>query len=608
MRKQLKVLLLVAMVAVLFVMAMIVGSATETEVADGAALVDAVANAEEGDTIKLTANVTLDAALVIDKPLTIDGGDFTITSTSADYIFKFGTDGEINIQDVTATSTTAGAFQIITVNGTYILDDVNLDVAGLILNHTAAKGNVFEGGYILRVSNCVWTSSATNAHLISHPKRAVNEGVEPEEGEYPCEATFTKVTVNANTIYHIFKLEGARVIIDGCTVNNANTGRVFYADTFPSYVTIQSEAGPSLFNVGEFVGCGNKAYVIEIGREGENDDITVNATASVFHFRSSALPQITINGGTYNRTGDDKMMFECGLGTTLTIKGATFTSTGAAPLFNGYSKPLLATYIFENCTFDIAGKTFASLANAVVLTSGCTGLDANAMTVKYGGADYKLYAAGNGFENSAAAGAGLYVDSTVNGSGLRFETVISKAAIDNIVATLNAAIAKKEEVEVEELDPELAMTVAKLELKFYTIIAPVDYVAKAGGVFTKAALDAADITGTKYVVVEAVNSLAGINAERSEVDAAGVTYSAALVNLKSYTRGYAAVSMIEYKDNTGATVTYYGAFSSVDNVRSAKQVADNVIADAASDYNVAWKPVSDPKAAVVDKYATGIVG
>ena len=67
MRKQLKVLLLVAMVAVLFVMAMIVGSATETEVADGAALVQAVANAEEGDTIKLTANVTLDAALVIDK-------------------------------------------------------------------------------------------------------------------------------------------------------------------------------------------------------------------------------------------------------------------------------------------------------------------------------------------------------------------------------------------------------------------------------------------------------------------------------------------------------------------------------------------------------------
>ena len=84
---------------------------------------------------------------------------------------------------------------------------------------------------------------------------------------------------------------------------------------------------------------------------------------------------------------------------------------------------------------------------------------------------------------------------------------------------------------------------------------------------------------------------------------ADITYSAALVNLKSYTRGYAAVSVIEYE---GTTV--YGAFSSVDNVRSAKQVADNMIADAASDYNVAWKPVSDPKAAVVDKYATGIVG
>ncbi|MBR2312929.1 MAG: hypothetical protein IKA46_06545 [Clostridia bacterium] len=585
MRKQLKVLLLVAMVAVLFVMAMIVGSATETEVADGAALVQAVANAEEGDTIKLTANVTLDAALVIDKPLTINGGDFTITSTSADYIFNFSTDGQITLTNVNVASTTAGFFQIITVNGTYILDDVNVNVAGVLLKHAAGSKNKFEGGYILRASNCVWTTSLTNGHLFNHSKYAINEGTMPDEGEYPCEATFTKVTVNTATRGHIFKFDGARVIIDGCTVNNTGSGRVFYAVSFPSYVTIQSEAGPSVFNVVEFVGCQDVAHKIEVGREGMNDDITVNASGAIFHFRDTGSPQITVNGGTYNRTGDDKMVFECSLDTTLTFKGVTFTSTGAAPFFNGYeaTSTNVATYIFENCTFDIAGKTFGSIANAVVLTSGCTGLDANAMTVKYGGADYKLYFGGIGaFENSAAAGAGLYVDSTADGSGLRFNTTITKDYIDSLLEKQSKTIA---------------------DLKFYTVIAPMDYVAKAGA-FTMTALNALEVDGAKYVKVEAVNSLAGIEDGAVVAD---ITYSAALVNLKSYTRGYAAVSVIEYEGANG-TVTVYGAFSSVDNVRSAKQVADNMIADAASDYNVAWKPVSDPKAAVVDKYATGIVG
>ena len=100
MRKQLKVLLLVATVAVLFVMAMIVGSAA-VEIYDGEDYVDAkdtlaeaIAAAEEGNTIKLTESVTVDATLVIDKSLNIDGGDFTITSSAADYVFTFSTDGD----------------------------------------------------------------------------------------------------------------------------------------------------------------------------------------------------------------------------------------------------------------------------------------------------------------------------------------------------------------------------------------------------------------------------------------------------------------------------------------------------------------------------------
>ena len=53
----------------------------EKEVTDGASLKSAIETAADGDTIKLTDNVTIDSQIVIDKTITIDLGGKTLTST-----------------------------------------------------------------------------------------------------------------------------------------------------------------------------------------------------------------------------------------------------------------------------------------------------------------------------------------------------------------------------------------------------------------------------------------------------------------------------------------------------------------------------------------------
>ena len=174
--------------------------------------------------------------------------------------------------------------------------------------------------------------------------------------------------------------------------------------------------------------------------------------------------------------------------------------------------------------------------------------DTYVQTVTYGGDSYKMYVADAGdFENAAAAGASIRQDM----NGLMFATEIAKEDVEAILAKYSVTLA---------------------DLRFYTLIAPMDYVAKANGVFTKDALDATDIAGVKYVEILAQNSLLGITGDAWDQDATAVAYSGVLSQLKSQTRGYAAVAMIEFTVGE-TTTTLYGDFCTLDNVRSATQVA-----------------------------------
>ena len=128
---------------------------------------------------------------------------------------------------------------------------------------------------------------------------------------------------------------------------------------------------------------------------------------------------------------------------------------------------------------------------------------------------------------------------------------------------------------------------------FGTLIAPADYVAAAGA-FTMEALDKLQVSGVKYVDIPAVDTFADANG-----DGIPESFSGALISLKSYTRAYAGISYIKVT-LLGETTYLYGEFDSTINARSAKQVADAMIADGNSAYHTEY---SAEQKAVVDAYA-----
>lgn len=593
MRKQLKLLLLVATVLALFVMAMIVGSAAEVDVADETALKEAITNAQNGDVIKLTAPITLTEQLSISTGITLDGNGQTITldaSVTSGYMFNLSAADEnmtITLKNFTAdakslTSATEDSFIGFCGNGKFVFEQITAETSVQLISSSANDENNWYG-YRMEITDCNLTTTSQGTNCILSTATTVNYNAAPEEGVEYVKVVLTNTTITTTTS-RVFKIEGGTLILDSCTVN-ATKAACLYADSLTVNYIVKSESAPfrSVFNVAQLTDVRQNSSVT-IGREGMNDDISVTAVKSyMFRFRgtSNGAAHITIHSGTFVCAENIYIAnIKTGEGTGgFTVYNGTFIHT---IIDTGTPKPIM--FICEDYGDVLTLKNAVMLAPVDKQVTDGRALDANVQGVLYGGRAYKVYAVHEGdFVNSAEAGAGLYVESAVTGSGLRFETTIDRSYIDELLTKTGKTIT---------------------DLKFYTLIAPTDYLAKANGVFTKAALDTAlGVGNTNYIAIPAVYSLTGIT---EGVVTGDITYSGTLVSLRSYTRGYAAVSMIEYQDGAN-TVTLYGDFDSIDNARNAKQVAQNMVDDVTSEYNTVWVPATDPKAAVVDKYITGIV-
>ncbi len=573
MRKQLKVLLLVAMVAVLFVMAMIVGSAAETEVATGPALVDAVANATDEDIIKLTADVTLDAPLAINKSITINGQGNTITL---------------------AESVTSGVmFDVSDSVETFTIQNVTVDADGLANPSGAANGLFkFSGEVEFMAENvisefkCFLFIPAVAGTKIDFKGCTLTyignyQVVRYGKALGPASITFDDCDITAMTVdTAVFKAETTTITFNDCDIDT--NGTVHYSDsTAVNLIVTGAETDIKAEYLASFKP--KAAASVTIGTNGSNDNIQIECSAAIVRFnRTGAYGPFTFNAysGTLTATEGAAVFTSIATATTtvnlkgVTIVGSLFgaeSTTGIVTLENctvreetgvNLAEYDLSTLIASNIVVVPASlivnnkamidyKSFAGkvvLAPAGTMVTATQANDTYVQAVTYGGNSYKMYVADAGdFENAAAAGASVRQDL----NGLMFATEISKEDVEAILAANSVTLA---------------------DLRFYTLIAPMDYIAKANGVFTKDALNATDIAGTKYVAIQAQNSLLGITDGAWDQDATAVAYSGVLSQLKSQTRGYAAVAMIEFTVG-GTTTTLYGDFCTLDNVRSATQVA-----------------------------------
>lgn len=231
-------------------------------------------------------------------------------------------------------------------------------------------------------------------------------------------------------------------------------------------------------------------------------------------------------------------------------------------------------------SYGIEGVPTVTLGNLVVLSQthatvyGDIKINGDAGAGYYGGDTYYIYMhmpATSATYNPTntdpeMSGAAVYIGDDIIYSGLRFITVLSEEMI--------AAAAAAEQA---------GKTVA-----YGTVIAPMDYVAKAGK-FTIDALASLDIAETKttYVKIEASGSII-------RDDAGNVTaYSGSLIRLKegNYGRVFAGIAYVEIDGEI-----YYGAFDSATTARSAKRTAKAALLDTSKTY-------SDEEIAVLQAYA-----
>ena len=307
-------------------------------------------------------------------------------------------------------------------------------------------------------------------------------------------------------------------------------------------------------------------------------DATITAyVGNVFNFAEDAAGTLTVEDCYITVCGTEQSIVNDAAGTS------TITLTKSSFAVENVQETTVETVTTKIALFvgTIEFNDVAVLAKEGTLVQGTSVLDAYAYGISYSGnVEYKLWVADAGdFENSAAADEKLYVATgDIEQSGLKFSTEISKAVIDGLIAEKTSKGIK--------------------DIRFYTLVAPMDYLVEARGVFTKEALDAARGNDkTNYVAIEAVNSLEGFNAGTNATTADTVKFSGSLVSLNSYTRVYAAVSMIVFEYNDNTTDTFYGDFCSADNARTAQQVA-GIVKDL-PDYQTAT--------AIVNKYLSGVV-
>ncbi|MBQ2773862.1 MAG: hypothetical protein IJF45_05910, partial [Clostridia bacterium] len=505
MRKQLKVLLLVATVLALFAMAMIVGSATETEVGTGPALVDAVANATDEDIIKLTADVTLDAPLAINRSITIDGQGNTIT------LAESVTTGQIF--DISAKAFT---IQNVTVDADGLVNTGSASVAYLFKLSGEVK---FMAENVISEFKCFLFTPAVAGAKVDFKGCTLTyignyQVVRYGKALGPASITFDDCKITAMTVdTAVFKAETTTVTFNDCDIDT--NGTVHFSDsTAVNLIVTGAETDIKAAYLASFKP--KAAASVTIGTNGSNDNIQIECSAAIVRFnRTGAYGPFTFNAysGTLTATEGAAVFTSIATATTtVNLKGVTIVGS----LFGADSTTGIVT--LENCTvreetgvnlaaYDLSTliasnivvvpaslivnnkamidyKSFAGkvvLAPAGTMVTATQANDTYVQAVTYGGNSYKMYVADAGdFENAAAAGASVRQDL----NGLMFATEIAKEDVEAILAANSVTLA---------------------DLRFYTLIAPMDYVAKANGVFTKDALDATDIAGVKYVEILAQN-------------------------------------------------------------------------------------------------------
>ncbi len=440
-------------------------------------------------------------------------------------------------------------------------------VTGVTFELDGGSTLVFEGGeyasyssYMFHVINGTIvatdaTFTAPNGRIVYITKAAAS-----------ADLSFTDCTITSGNGFHMFQgsvkdaaMAKFNLMLTNCVCDAGSNIVSFGA----------ADAAKVIFNGGTYTA---KSIIVYTGSVGEYAFLGGTFTAATYLFNSVptnaeengkydvTIANITFAGKNITGTSANAVTYNISVkNTNAFLTGGAFLNSkeksgflnvaleNVMIVFNVKAPCSVVDGLAENVTLVMNGNV-TIVTNAITTICGDLVIDENAPAIKYAGELCRAFFSTK-TANEFTYGANLYLGDDEAQSGIRFVTTLS----DNVIALAKAA-----------LDAGKTVT-------YGTVIAPADYVVAAGA-FTMEALDKAfeSVDGKKgtasiYANIPAVNSL-----RDAEGDGVYESFSGMLVNIKeaNYGRAFAAVGYVVIDGEI-----LYSAFNTIDNARSAKQIA-----------------------------------
>ena len=347
-----------------------------------ATLAEAVAAAQNGETITLIGNVELAEVVTIpaDKTLTIDlnGKSISMQESIIATAYAINNLGNLTIKDgVGGGSVNARGMYNGYGNGGDNVASAKLTINGGTFNAKGTNGGaaIFNYG-IAEVNAGTFTSiGGYSLNNQAGSTMTIAAGVSANNGVYNSNATLTidggEISGNRSGC-HVIYAWNSTIAINGGTLHNNNSGNATIMSAGTSVVTING--GTISINDGRVPG-DNNTWTSCLTDVANTAQIIVNGGTFNGGFRVQAGTSMTINGGSFN----DVYGSNYNINGTVTVTGGTFTDDA--------SKNFASTYLAEgymvaenNGVYTVTqavakiGETcYATLEDAFkAATSGCT--------------------------------------------------------------------------------------------------------------------------------------------------------------------------------------------------------------------------------------------
>lgn len=417
-------------------------------------LAEAVAAAEEGDTVTLLADVSVEETIVVEKALTLDLNGFDIASGVA--VLKIVNAGEVTITDRTQAPGTIAS----SVNGNTIdSEGTDLTIENVTIENSGSGYTIVFRGNQTPSAAAAADPSTFNTLTLDHAK--VNAYMVAISGNGSADKTWSGTVIriensqivaqNGTGIYHP---QYGIVNVSGDSAISGGTG-------------IEMRAGELNVNGGTITGTWEQ-FTIYDDASAVGGGTTIDGAAVAVSQHTTNLPiRVTINGGTLLATGvDGKSLYEVDLydekvaDIAISLMGGTFENAVESEnvtgfIHGGQYKVLPAEELFaEGYTGELYNGYY------IVVGEGTAAEDVGALLTARLEAqtDVRLYAAALGFrwadvqDDAEIASAYAAINAATSTSAVALAKAQAMDAIDAYCAAYEEELAAAREAALEKIE------------------------------------------------------------------------------------------------------------------------------------------------------------